>query len=175
MVDLRYPIGKLKIENEVTPEQRSLFIAQIEEAPAKLRAAVEGFSNDQFNTPYRPDGWTVRQVVHHLPDSHLNAYVRFRLALTEDQPTIKPYHEDKWAELSDARTAPPDFSLDLIDSLHRRWVMLLRSLSPEDFARSFRHPELGNLTLNQTLTIYAWHGRHHVAQITWLSERMGWR
>jgi uncharacterized damage-inducible protein DinB len=175
MVDLRYPIGKLKIENEVTPEQRSLFIAQIEEAPAKLRAAVEGFSNDQFNTPYRPDGWTVRQVVHHLPDSHLNAYVRFRLALTEDQPTIKPYHEDKWAELSDARTAPPDFSLDLIDSLHRRWVMLLRSLSPEDFARSFRHPELGNLTLNQTLTIYAWHGRHHVAQITSLSERMGWR
>jgi hypothetical protein len=125
-------------------------------------------------TPYRPGGWTVRQVVHHLPDSHLNSYVRFKLALTEEGPTIKPYYEDRWAELEDARHAPLNISLTLLESLHRRWVMLLRSLAEKDFARTFLHPELGVMSLEKNLSLYAWHGRHHVAHIMSLRERSGW-
>ncbi|HKG22797.1 MAG TPA: putative metal-dependent hydrolase, partial [Blastocatellia bacterium] len=146
-----------------------------EETPARLREAVEWLSPEQLETPYRPGGWTVRQVVHHVPDSHLNSYVRFKLALTEDHPTIRPYREDRWAELEDARSAPLDVSLALLDSLHGRWVLLLRSLKPEDFARTFEHPELGEVSLEKNVALYAWHGRHHVAQITSLIERMGWR
>ena len=174
MADPRYPIGEFKWEGEITEEQRRRFIDAIEDAPAKLRAAVEGLSAEQLDTPYRPGGWTVRQVVHHVPDSHLNAYIRFKLAVTEEQPTIKPYEQERWAELEDARTAPVEISLSLLESLHRRWVRLLRSLTPAEFARTFRHPEMGIVSLDKNLSLYAWHGRHHVAHITSLRERMGW-
>jgi uncharacterized damage-inducible protein DinB len=172
--DLRYPIGKLKLESNLTEAQRKKSIKEIAEAPAKLRAAVKDLSSEQIDTPYRPGGWTVRQVVHHLPDSHLNAYIRFKLTLTEEQPTIKPYDQEKWASLEDARRAPIDISLTLMDSLHQRWSLLLRSLTPTDFARTFRHPEMGVLNLDAYLGLYSWHGRHHVAHITSLRERMGW-
>lgn len=173
-MDLRYPIGPFRFEGEVTPARRETWIAEIAAAPDNLRAAVAGLSEEQLDTPYREGGWTVRQVVHHLPDSHMNSYVRFRLALTEDEPTIKPYAEARWAELVDARTAPIEPSLQLLEGLHSRWVRLLRALTPQDYARTFRHPETGLMTLDRTLALYAWHGRHHVAHITLLRERMGW-
>jgi uncharacterized damage-inducible protein DinB len=175
MTDLRYPIGKFETVAEVTDSLRKKWIENIAQAPGKIRAAVKGLSPEQLDTPYRPEGWTVRQVVHHLADSHLNAYARFRLALTEDVPTIKPYHEDLWAKLDDARTAPVDISFALLDALHTRWVLLLRSMSPADFSRTFNHPESGVRTLETNLAIYEWHGRHHTAHITSLRERMGWR
>lgn len=174
-MDLRYPVGQFKFEGGLSDDDRRRLIDQIEEAPARLREAVAGLSPEQLETPYRPGGWTVRQVVHHVPDSHLNSYVRFRLALTEDEPTIKPYEEHRWAELHDARSAPLELSLDLLDSLHRRWVVLLRSLASEDFSRAFKHPEMGLVTLDRNVALYAWHGRHHVAHITSLREREGWR
>jgi len=174
-MDLRYPIGKFHHEGEMTEEARRRAIQQIAEAPARLRQAVEGLTAQQLGTPYRPEGWTVRQVVHHVPDSHLNAYVRFKLALTEDEPTIKPYEQELWANLEDTRNTPVEVSLALLDSLHQRWVVLLESLRPEDFARTFRHPEQGIVSLDKQLALYAWHGRHHVAHITSLRERMGWR
>lgn len=173
-MDLRYPVGQFKLDGEVTEDRRRHLIDEIAETPAKLRAAVEGLSPEQLDTPYRPGGWTVRQVVHHLPDSHMNAYIRFRFALTENEPLIKPYMEDRWAELDDARSAPPETSLALLDALHRRWVLLLRSLTEADFARTFRHPELGVVPLGKSLALYAWHGRHHLAHITALRERMSW-
>jgi uncharacterized damage-inducible protein DinB len=169
MEDLQYPIGKFQGGADI---RRS--IDEIAIAPAQLRAAVEGLSPEQLDTPYRPGGWTVRQVVHHIPDSHLNSYVRFRLALTEEEPTIKPYDEGRWANLADSRTAPVDVSLVLVESLHGRWTLLLRSLTPADWGRTFRHPELGLVTLEWNVGLYAWHGRHHVAQITSLRNRMGW-
>ena len=175
MTDLRYPIGKFEAATEVTQTQRNHWIDDIAKAPGLVRAAVAGLTAQQLDTPYRPQGWTVRQVVHHLPDSHLNAYIRFKLALTEDEPTIKPYAEDRWAKLEDGRTAPVDLSLELLDSLHRRWVLMLRSMAPDDFNRTFRHPERGVLTLNMNLGMYAWHGRHHTAHITSLRDRNGWR
>jgi uncharacterized damage-inducible protein DinB len=139
-----------------------------------MRTAVAGLSDEQLNTPYRPEGWTVRQVVHHVPESHMNSYVRFKLALTEEEPTIKPYFEDRWAQLDDANQAPVGLSLDLLDALHGRWVWFLRSLKDADFQRTFRHPELGTVSLDRNIALYAWHGRHHVAHITSLRERMGW-
>lgn len=172
--ELSFPIGKFKWEGDATDEKRQHFIDEIAGTPARVRMSVEGLSAEQLETPYRPGGWTVRQVVHHIADSHLNSYVRFRLALTEDEPTIKPYHEDRWAELDDARTAPLEVSLALLESLHERWVHLLKSLKAEDFARTFRHPEMGVVSLDKNLGLYAWHGRHHVAHITSLRERMGW-
>jgi len=174
MIDLRYPIGKFEMQGQITAEERQRLINEIAEAPARLRAAVEELSPDQLETPYRPEGWTVRQVVHHLADSHLNSYMRFRLALTEEEPTIKPYDEGAWANLEDARRAPLEVSLTLLDALHERWVMLLRSLAPTDFARTFRHPEQGVVPLDRNVGLYAWHGRHHVAHITSLRERMKW-
>ena len=174
-VNLQYPVGKFKRPKKLTEEQRRGCIGVIAETPARLKAAVAGLSAAQLDTPYRPGGWTVRQVVHHLPDSHMNSYVRFRLALTEDQPTIKPYDEALWAELADAKTAPVEASLALLENLHERWVLLLRSLSGAGWARTFRHPELGPMTLEQNLALYDWHGRHHVAHITSLRERQGWR
>ena len=174
MSDLSYPIGRYQMEREPTGEERRQFIDQIAEAPSKLRRAVMGLSAEQLDTEYRPGGWTVRQVVHHVPDSHLNSYVRFKLALTEEEPTIRPYLEDRWAQLEDSRITPLETSLALLDALHERWVMLLRSLSPEDFSRTFRHPDLGIVSLNKNVGLYAWHGRHHVAHITTLRERMGW-
>ena len=176
MTDLQYPIGKFQLEDDnLNDDERSRLISQIAEAPARLREAVKDLSEDQLDTPYRPGGWTVRQVVHHVPDSHLNSYIRFKLALTEDEPTIKPYDEAQWAMLNDSRDTPVEVSLALLESLHERWVVLLKSLSPADYARKFRHPELGVVSLNKSIALYAWHGRHHVAHITSLRERMGWR
>jgi len=172
--DLRYPIGKFHYGGKSSDEQRRGFIEQIEQTPGRMRAAVQGLSEEQLDTPYRPEGWTVRQVVHHVPDSHLNAYTRFKLALTEAEPTIKPYDEELWATLQDSRQTPIETSLRLLESLHQRWTILLRSLRPEDFARSFNHPELGLVSLDKNLALYAWHGAHHVAHITSLRERMGW-
>jgi uncharacterized damage-inducible protein DinB len=174
MEDLRYPVGKFHFEGPLKPEQQKQFLDQIAQTPTKLRTAVRGLSDSQLDTQYRPGGWTVRQVVHHVPDSHLNSYVRFKLALTEDDPTIKPYFEDRWAELSDTEATPIEVSLTMLDSLHDRWVRLLRSLTPEQWKRTFRHPELGSMTLEKTLALYAWHGRHHVAHITELRKRMSW-
>ena len=174
MSDLRYPVGRFAAETDVTEERRRRWIEEIANTPDALRAAVHGLSVEQFDTTYRPGGWTVRQVVHHLPDSHLNAYVRFKLTLTEAEPPVKTYDEAAWAELTDGRTAPVEISLALLESLHHRWVLLLRSLTPADFARALRHPELGRVTLDTYLQMYAWHGRHHVAHITSLRERMGW-
>jgi hypothetical protein len=142
--------------------------------PARLREVVTGLSDDQLDTPYRPGGWTVRQLVHHLADSHINSYVRFRLALTEDEPTIKPYNEGLWAELEDARGLPVDVSLKLLEVLHTRLVALLRSLTPCDWERQFRHPESGIVSLDRNVALYAWHGNHHVAHIARLRERMQW-
>jgi hypothetical protein len=172
--DLRYPVGKFKWEGSSTEEQKRAQVDDIERTPARLRAAVAGLTPEQLDTPYRPGGWTVRQVVHHVPDSHMNAYVRYRLALTEDEPTIKPYDEAQWAELIDAKTAPVEPSLTLLESLHSRWVTLLKSLTPTDWARTFRHPELGVVALEKTLAMYSWNGRHHVAHITALRKRMAW-
>jgi len=174
MIDARYPIGKFHFDGPPSEEQRASFINDIERAPAALRAAVKDLTPEQFDTPYREGGWTVRQVAHHLPDSHLNAYVRFKLALTEDEPTIKPYAEDRWAQLTDTQSTPVEVSLALLESLHTRWVTLLRSLRPEDWTRNFRHPELGLVSLEKNLAIYSWHGRHHVAHVTELRKRMGW-
>lgn len=173
--DLRYPVGKWERPHTLTDEQRLAFINQIAEAPAKMRAAVAGLNDQQLDTPYRPGGWTVRQTVHHVPDSHMNAFMRFKLALTEDIPTIKPYLEARWAELPDAK-APIGPSLDLLEALHERWIALLGSFKPADWQRQFMHPEHGKtISLDQTLSLYAWHGRHHVAHITALRERNSWR
>lgn len=174
MADLRYPVGKFKYEGPPSEDQKRKYLADIEQAPASLRAAIKGLSDQQLDTPYRPEGWTVRQVIHHVPDSHLNAYIRFKLALTEDEPTIKPYAEDRWAELPDTKNTPVEISLTMLDSLHNRWTRLMRSLKPEDWKRTFRHPELGLMPLEKNLALYAWHGRHHVAHITTLRERNGW-
>ncbi len=174
MTDLRYPIGKFHFDGPLTEQQKQTAFDDIATAPANLRAAIKGLSEAQLDTPYRPGGWTVRQVVHHVPDSHLNSYVRFKLALTEDEPTIKPYAEDRWAELADTKATPIEVSLTLLESLHDRWVRLLRSLTPEDWKRTFRHPDLGAMTLEKTLALYAWHGRHHVSHITSLRDREGW-
>jgi uncharacterized damage-inducible protein DinB len=174
MTDLRYPIGKFIHDGSPTPVKTEELLQQIEQAPGRLRAAVQGLSPQQLDTPYRPEGWTVRQVVHHVPDSHLNAYLRFKLALTEEEPTIKPYAEDSWARLADTAATPIETSLSLLDSLHDRWVRLLRSLASDDWKRNFRHPELGLVSLEKNLSLYAWHGRHHVAHITALRERSGW-
>jgi hypothetical protein len=174
MNDLRYPIGQFKFEGPFNENERQKLIAEIEETPSKLRDAVRGLSEQQLNTPYRPGGWTIRQVVHHLPDSHLNSYIRFKLALTEDQPTIKPYSQEKWAELHDYKNTPVEISLSLLEMLHTRWVILLRSMKESDFKKGFNHPEQGIVSLERTLNLYAWHGKHHVAHITSLRERMGW-
>lgn len=172
MDDLRYPIGKFT--GTYSEEQKPQYLDEIAQTPSRLRAAIKGMSEAQLDTPYRPGGWTVRQVVHHLPDSHLNSYVRFKLALTEDEPIVKPYAEGRWAELADTKATPIDISLTLLDSLHERWMKLLRSLTPQQWKRTFRHPELGVMTLEKNLALYAWHGRHHVAHITSLREREGW-
>jgi hypothetical protein len=173
-MEMQYPIGKFDPPAFVTAEQRAQWIDEIAATPALFRKALEGLDDQKLDTPYRPDGWTVRQVVHQVVDSHINSYTRFRLALTEDSPTIKPYDPAKWAELHDARTAPAEVSLQLLELLHQRWVSLLRSFSDSDFARTFYHPEDGIRRLDITTGIYAWHGRHHAAHITGLRERMGW-
>ena len=171
--DPRYPIGPWVWPDEVPAADRPRLIQEIADTPSQLRAAVDGLSDSQLDTPYREGGWTVRQVVHHMPDSHANSYIRFRLAMTEDQPTIRTYHEERWAELPDARTLPPEASLSLLEALHHRWVVLLRSMSDAAFARKLVHPEHGVVSLGQMLAMYAWHGRHHVAHVTTLRGQRG--
>ena len=174
-MELRYPLGRFDFDAPVDEADYPKLIAAIAETPVSLRSAVAGLTRDQLETRYRPAGWTVKQVVHHVPDSHLNAYTRFKLALTEDEPTIKPYDEAAWAELADSRKVPIEVSLDLLDALHLRWAALLRSMDADDFNRGLRHPEHGRIiTLKQMLGLYAWHGRHHVAHITSLKKREGW-
>ncbi len=172
--ELRYPLGKFSASEEITDESIKKFIKTIEETPAKLRNAVQDLTEMQLDTPYRPGGWTIRQVVHHLPDSHINSYVRFKLALTEDKPTIKTYDEAKWAELEDSKITPVEVSLSLLESLHKRWVVLLRSMSEKDFHKTVNHPEWGEIRLDRMLALYAWHCKHHLAHITNLRQRTGW-
>ena len=173
-MDLRYPIGPYEKKTALTADERNLAIGQIAELPKQMRAAVGGLSGGELDTPYRPGGWTVRQLAHHVPDSHMNAYVRMKLALTENEPTIKPYEEGLWANLGDSRETPVEVSLSLLEFLHLRWDFLLRSLQPGDFARRLIHPASGVMTVDNVVHQYAWHGRHHVAHITSLRRREGW-
>lgn len=172
-MDPRFPIGKFEMPTGVASERRQAAIEEIASAPAKLRAAVKGLNDAQLDTPYREGGWTVRQVVHHVPDSHLNAFVRLKLALTEDKPTIKPYNEAAWAELADAKM-PIEASQTLLDSVHARWDRLWRSLKPGDFARKLVHPDHGDRSVDWILFVYEWHGKHHTAHITELRKQKGW-
>jgi hypothetical protein len=173
-VDLQYPIGRFEWPAAVSREQLATWIAGIEKLPDELQAVVAALHPKQLDTPYRPGGWTVRQLVHHLADSHLNCYQRYRLALTEEAPVIKPYDEKAWAELSDAKTGPVDISLLLLRTLHARWTSLLHSLTATEWARVFVHPERGAMRLDMTTGLYAWHSLHHVAHIRKLREREGW-
>src|SRR5580692_11069220 len=157
--DLRFPVGKFqRPAASLTDAQRSQHIEAIAATPVRMNEAVEGLKPEQLDTRYRPEGWTVRQVVHHVPDSHMNSYVRFKLALTEDEPTIRPYMENLWAELPEAKSAPIDLSLALLESLHKRWMLMLRAIKPDEWKRNFRHPEMGLMNLEKTLALYAWHG-----------------
>jgi len=171
--ELRYPIGRFRPPAASTPGIRDAQIETLHLLPERLRAAVARLNDAQLDTPYRDGGWTVRQVVHHLADSHANSVIRFKLALTEDWPTVKPYDEAAWARLPDSRL-PIDGSLVFIDALHSRWVALLESMSAEDFQRGFNHPEMGRQNLATSLALYEWHSRHHTAHITSLRARMGW-
>jgi len=178
MEDLRYPIGKFEWvapkDEEEMARRRASSIDVLAKLPENFAQSVAGLTAQQLETPYRPEGWTVRQLVHHVPDSHANAYVRFKLALTEYEPAIKPYKEDMWAKLPDTANTPIDVSLQLLSALHSRWVTLLRAMDSSDFARTLRHPELGVVNLNRMVCMYAWHSAHHTAHITKLRERMGW-
>jgi uncharacterized damage-inducible protein DinB len=172
--DLRYPIGPFESRTTLTADERRTMIEDIAAAPALLRKAVHDLEDEQLDTPYRDGGWTVRQVVHHLGDSHLNAYIRLKLALTEDEPTIKPYDEAAWATLGDSVSTPITVSVTLLESLHERWMHVFRAMSAADFARTFRHPDHGAVTLDWLVAMYSWHSRHHVGHITALRERRGW-
>lgn len=174
MADPRYPIGTFEAPEPITPELRQGWIERIATLPGRMREVLAGLEEARLDTPYREGGWTLRQVVHHVPDSHMNAYIRFKLALTEDTPTIRPYNEEDWARLGDTRDTPIETSLQLLENLHRRWVMLLQSLSEADYRRAYIHPESGRTRLDQALGSYAWHGDHHLAHITELRKRMGW-
>ena len=173
-MDPRYPIGKMEMPKEITTAKRQQAIASIGATPKNLREAVRGLKDAQLDTPYREGGWTVRQVVHHVPDSHMNAYVRLKLALTEDKPTIKTYDESVWANLADSKSAPIEVSQKLLDSLHERWDRVWRSLKAEDFSRPLVHPENGERSIDWLLFVYEWHGRHHAAHITELRKQKGW-
>ena len=171
--DLRYPIGNFDKSIEITPENRQQLIETIEELPEKIKSATNDLSDEQLDTPYRPSGWTVRQTVHHVADSHLNSFIRFKLALTEDVPLIRPYFEDRWAELADSRM-PIDVSIKIIEGIHARWTNLLRSMSDEDFNKQLNHPDSGVWTLEKMLALYGWHSRHHTAHINNLRIRNNW-
>src|SRR5438270_9140199 len=172
--DLRYPVGNFEARNKIPSDERRALIGMIADAPRNLRGGVANLNERQLDTPYRDGGWTVRQVAHHVPDSHLNAYTRLKLALTEDEPTIKPYEEARWAELADSRETPIEVSLTLLDSLTTRWVTLLNSMTENDFARKFRHHDHCAVDVDWLVTMYGWHSRHHVAHITSLRARNGW-
>ncbi|MFK8008583.1 MAG: YfiT family bacillithiol transferase [Saprospiraceae bacterium] len=172
---LKFPIGKFKTPQSYSPQDISKWISIIENAPVQIEAAVKGLTEEQLNTPYRPEGWTVRQVVHHLPDSHMNSYIRFKWTLTENSPIIKAYDERSWGELEDGKNAPIQLSIQLLKSLHARWVVMLKNLSEADLGKCFTHPESGQLiSLNEMVALYAWHSQHHLAHITSLKERMDW-
>jgi uncharacterized damage-inducible protein DinB len=171
---LRYPIGRFAPPASSLPSIRAAHIQTLRRLPERLRAAVAGLNDDQLDTPYREGGWTVRQVVHHVADSHANAYIRFKLALTEEWPTVKPYDEAAWANLADSRGLPVDVSLAMVEALHGRWVALLESLSTDDFQKGYNHPEMGRQNLATVLAMYDWHSRHHTAHITGLRTRQGW-
>ena len=174
VIDPRYPVGKFSPpEGAVPAEQRAQLLNQVAEAPAKLRSAIEGLTETQLDTPYRAGGWTSRQVVHHVADSHMNGFIRFKLGLSEDNPTIKPYPEHLWADLADQKL-PTDVSLPIVENVHERWVAVLRSMKETDWERTFNHPEMGVQRLDRALALYAWHGRHHVAHITSLRKQEGW-
>ena len=173
-MDPRYPIGRFTPDATPTPEARTRDIAEIAALPQRFRNAVSGLSDTQLSTPYRDGGWTVRQLIHHVPDSHLNAYIRCKLALTEDSPTIKPYDQEAWANLADSALTPAEVSLSLLEAVHTRWVTLLRALTSDDFQRKFNHPETGVQSVDSTVAFYAWHGTHHLGHITALRERMRW-
>jgi hypothetical protein len=172
--DLRYPIGYPRKGTSFTAEERAAAVEGIALLPQALRVAVKDFSEERLETPYRPEGWTVRQLIHHVADSHMNAYIRVRLGLTQEWPTISPYDENRWAALADARSAAIGPSLDLLEALHSRWVQLFRSLGNTDWQRGYTHPENGRQSVEQALMLYDWHGRHHTAHITQLSTRTGW-
>ncbi len=172
---LKYPIGRFQRPAQIGAAERAKAIEEIVVLPSRFRSAVDGLSDAQLDTPYRPGGWTVRDVVHHVPESHMNSFLRFKWALTEDRPTIKTYAEDAWAALGDYRVTPVGASLDLLDAVHRRWVPLLRMMDEEAWAREFVHPEHGPIRLDVTATLYAWHGRHHLGHIKSLAAREGWR
>lgn len=171
---LRFPVGRFSPPAEFSSEIRRTAIQDLRHLPNALAEATSGLSQKQLEVPYREEGWTLRQVVHHVADSHMNAYVRIRLALTEDWPIIKPYNEAQWAKLSDARTLPVDVSLNLLDALHTRWVALFESFSEEDWQKGYMHPDLGPQSLEHALCLYAWHSRHHTGHITDLRQRMQW-
>jgi len=171
---VRYPIGDFGLDPHVTAAKRREWLQHISELPEKLAAAVSGLSDVQLNSPYRDNGWTLRQVVHHLADAHVNGFARFKLALTEDEPSIKTYEEALWAETPDAREAPVDLSIRLLDALHRRWTILLDSLADAQFDRAFVHPDRGRMTIDKAIQLYAWHGLHHTGQITGLRARRAW-
>jgi uncharacterized damage-inducible protein DinB len=171
--DPRYPIGDFVTPEAVTPDERTGAIATLAELPELLRNAVEGLGYDELSVPYREGGWSLRQVVHHIADSHMNAFIRVRLALTEDWPTVKTYEEAEWAKLHDS-TAPIEWSLELIESLHARWVLMLQSLTEEQWKRGYRHPSDGPVSVEISALTYAWHSRHHVAHITHLRAKEGW-
>jgi uncharacterized damage-inducible protein DinB len=172
-VDPRYPVGKFVVPETITPDERTGAIATLAELPEQLRNAVDGLDAAQLNTPYRDGGWTVRQLVHHIADSHMNAFIRIRLALTEDWPVIKPYDEKAWATLHDA-AAPVEWSLELVESLHARWVMMLQALKQEQWIRGYKHPENGPVSVETATLMYAWHSQHHVAHITRLRSKENW-
>jgi len=175
MSDPRYPIGPFAVRESLTPDERAAELVHIAATPEKMRAAVAGLTDSQLDTPYRDGGWTLRQVVHHVPDSHLNAYCRLKIALTEPgTPTIRPYDESTWAKLADSRDTPIDVSLTLLESVHARWMKIWASMTDDDFARTFLHPDSGKHTVDWLLALYSWHGRHHVGHITSTRERMGW-
>ena len=174
MTDLQYPVGKFERQANYTALEIQESIEVLEKLPQQMRAAMNGLSASQLETPYREGGWSLRQVVHHVPDSHINSFVRFKLALTEENPTIKPYDEAAWAELSDSRDTPIQTSLDLLEALHERWVIVLRAIKPEDWRRTFNHPQNGAMTLEYAVALYAWHSRHHLGHITQTRARMGW-
>jgi hypothetical protein len=166
MTDPRYPIGKFDWPAEVTIADRTKYIQTLADLPTQFRTAAAGLSEAQLNTPYREGGWTLRQVIHHVPESHMHAYIRFKLALTETDPVVKPYDEAAWAKLDDVAVTPIETSLNLLDALHQRWVILLRGIAEPDWKKTFRHPEIGNVSLENNLALYDWHSRHHLGHIT---------
>jgi hypothetical protein len=171
---LKYPIGRLSPQAEYSDREREAMVARLAAQPAALRAALNGLSDSALDTPYRPGGWTVRQLVHHVADSHLNAYIRVKLGLTEDEPTVKPYDQDAWVTLADVAAVHPSVSLSLLEGIHERLVAVLRAMQPSDFRRSIMHPENGRMTLDDVLAMYSWHGDHHIAHVQGARERNGW-